>query len=342
MIKKLTTMLLLGSCTLTYGQNVFPTNGNVGIGTSTPFHKLTIDPDGPGGILIGAGGGGTGNYTQLLMTISAKQFGYASIDAIKSSGDQYGDIILNRYNGKVGVGTTAPVALLDVGRLLNNGALTTALARQNEGNEFGDGTFLGTRAWETQNVTYNGKAFSLEHGFYGNTNSCINFYRGGGATGGHIRFATNNGTEQMIIDAYGKVGIGTMTPTEGYRLTVAGKIIGKELKIQDVPGWADFVFLPSYRLRSLAEVEAHIKDKGHLPDVPSADDIKKNEGYELGRMDATLLKKIEELTLYAIKMEKEIKNLQSESASLKEENSRLRNNILLRLEQLEKQPAKGN
>lgn len=58
-------------------------------------------------------------------------------------------------------------------------------------------------------------------------------------------------------------------------------------------------------------------------------------------MDATLLKKIEELTLYAIKMEKEIKNLQTESASLKEENSRLKNNILSRLEQLEKQPAKG-
>ncbi|MCH5718214.1 hypothetical protein [Niabella hibiscisoli] len=141
MIRKLTTVLLLSSCTLTYGQNVFPTSGNVGIGTSSPFHKLTVDPDGPGGILIGSGGGGNGNYTQLLMTISAKQYGYASIDAIKSSGDQYGDIILNRYNGKVGVGTTIPIALFDVGRPLNNGALTTALARQLEGNATGEGTF---------------------------------------------------------------------------------------------------------------------------------------------------------------------------------------------------------
>ncbi|MCH5718213.1 hypothetical protein [Niabella hibiscisoli] len=144
----------------------------------------------------------------------------------------------------------------------------------------------------------------------------------------------------MIIDAYGKVGIGTMTPVEGYRLTVAGKITGKELKIQQVSGWADYVFFPSYQLRSLAEVEAHIKEKGHLPEVPSADEIQKNEGYELGAMDATLLKKIEELTLYAIQMEKEIKSLKSESASLKEENHELKDNILSRLEKLEKHSAK--
>jgi len=233
MIKKLTTLVLLSSCTLTYGQNVFPNNGNVGIGTTSPTQKLSIDPDGAGGVLIGSDNIGS---TQLFFSISEKQGGYTCIDAIKNSGSHFGDLLLNRYDGKV--------------------------------------------------------------------------------------------------------GIGTMTPVEGYRLTVAGKIIGKELKIQQVSGWADYVFLPSYRLRSLDEVEAHIKEKGHLPDVPSATDIQKNEGYELGKMDATLLKKIEELTLYAIKMEKEIKNLQSESASLKEENSRLKNNILSRLEQLENHSAK--
>lgn len=243
MIKKLTILLLFSSSTLTYGQNIFPTNGNVGIGSTSPVHKLTVDPDGPGGIQIGAGTN-SGNYTSLLLTISAKQFGHACIDAIKSAGSEYGDIILNQYTGKVGIGTTNPKAVFDVGRTLSNGILTTALARQAEGNGDGEGTFLGTRAWETQVASYNGKAFSLEHGFYGSTNSSINFYRGGGWTGGHIRFATNNGTEQMIIDAYGKVGIGTMTPVEGYRLTVAGKITGTELKIQQVPGWQTMSFFP--------------------------------------------------------------------------------------------------
>jgi hypothetical protein len=452
MIKRLTTIALLSSCTLTYGQNTFPTNGNVGIGTPYPEHPLHLwewQESRPGGVnaatktilkfsrsgtgefahhegaefKIGHGGpgiygskldlfidgpentigpsdrhamtwqyngnvgigtttpqsllhlqeteeskpGGTNSATKTILKFSRSgtpghsynesaefRMGHGGPSAFGSKLDLFiagpdnaglaPDMhsMTWQYNGNVGIGTEVPKALLDVGKPSNNGALTTALSRQIEGNGDGDGTFLGTRAWETQVSSYSGKAFSLEHGFYGSTNSSINFYRGGGWTGGHIRFATNNGTEQMIIDAYGKVGIGTMTPTEGYRLTVAGKITGAELKIQQVSGWADYVFLPSYQLRSLTEVEAHIKEKGYLPEVPSASEIQKNEGYELGKMDATLLKKIEELTLYAIKMEKEIKNLQSESASLKEENSRLKNNILSRLEQLEKQPVKGN
>ncbi|MDT3406988.1 UNVERIFIED_CONTAM: hypothetical protein QE387_001305 [Pseudacidovorax intermedius] len=71
-----------------------------------------------------------------------------------------------------------------------------------------------------------------------------------------------------------------------------------------------------YKLRTLDEVERHIAEKGHLPNIPSATEVEKN-GINLGEMDAKLLEKIEELTLYSIEQNKQIKQLQSDNAILK-------------------------
>ena len=56
-------------------------------------------------------------------------------------------------------------------------------------------------------------------------------------------------------------------------------------------------------------MEAFIKENGHLPDLPS-EEIVMNEGYALVEMDGLLLKKIEELTLYAIELHKLIERQQ--------------------------------
>ena len=76
-------------------------------------------------------------------------------------------------------------------------------------------------------------------------------------------------------------------------------------------GWSDFVFFKDYKLPTLKEVENHIKEKGHLKDIPSAKEVEKN-GFFLGEMDAKLLQKIEELTLYTIEQEKKIKAFEKE------------------------------
>jgi len=109
----------------------------------------------------------------------------------------------------------------------------------------------------------------------------------------------------IIKGTNGNVGIGTKNPDS--KLAVNGKIHTKEVKV-DLIGWSDFVFYEDYKLPSLATVEKHIKEKGHLKDIPSAKDVKEN-GIYLGEMDAKLLQKIEELTLYTIQQQKEIKEL---------------------------------
>lgn len=73
--------------------------------------------------------------------------------------------------------------------------------------------------------------------------------------------------------------------------------------------WADRVFEPGYRLRPLSEVQQFINQNGHLPGIPSASEVLKN-GIDAGRMDATLLEKVEELTLYLIRLEQKMERLE--------------------------------
>ncbi|MDX9907565.1 MAG: hypothetical protein RBS55_13340, partial [Bacteroidales bacterium] len=82
-----------------------------------------------------------------------------------------------------------------------------------------------------------------------------------------------------------------------------GNIKCKQVEVS-LAGWSDFVFEDGYNLMPLAELEAYINHHNHLPDVPSAEEVISN-GNNLGEMDAILLQKIEELTLYVIELKKE-------------------------------------
>ena len=79
-----------------------------------------------------------------------------------------------------------------------------------------------------------------------------------------------------------------------------------EKVIVDPEAWPDYVFDEGYQLNTLEEVEAFIKANGHLPNIAPADTFLTN-GLSLGDMDVKLLEKIEELTLYTIEQEKQIK-----------------------------------
>ena len=119
------------------------------------------------------------------------------------------------------------------------------------------------------------------------------------------------GSEMCIRDRNkeGDLGIGT-TDTKGFKLGVNGKIAATEVKVALYDNWPDYVFDNEYTLPTLKEVESHIMEKGHLEDIPSAVEVAEN-GIMLGSMNAKLLQKIEELTLYTIAQEKEIEDLQS-------------------------------
>lgn len=117
------------------------------------------------------------------------------------------------------------------------------------------------------------------------------------------------------VNINGMVGIGTSNPT--LPLEVNGTIRAKEIIVES--GWADFVFKSDYKLPALFEVESHIKEHGHLPGMPSESEVKEN-GVALSEMNAKLLQKIEELTLYMIQYDKELNQMKKELDSLKKVN----------------------
>ncbi len=113
----------------------------------------------------------------------------------------------------------------------------------------------------------------------------------------------------LFLKDDGRVCIGTYKAKDGYLLTVAGGINAREVLVTADAG-ADFVFEKGFQLKSLPELENYVKTNKHLPDIPSADDMKKN-GLKTGEFQIKLLQKIEELTLYVIKQQKEIEELKS-------------------------------
>ena len=127
------------------------------------------------------------------------------------------------------------------------------------------------------------------------------------------------GTEAMRAEVGGKIRIGAVASTPGtYKLYVKDGILTEKVKvaIDATANWSDYVFAKGYKLKPLNELDAFIKKNKHLPGVPSAEEMVK-EGLDVATMDAKLLEKIEELTLYVIELKKEVEKLKKDQNTLK-------------------------
>jgi hypothetical protein len=131
----------------------------------------------------------------------------------------------------------------------------------------------------------------------------------------------NDGDPTLVINGMGsgKVGIGTTNTSDAnYRLFVETGIRTRKVKV-DQASWADYVFKTNYKLLPLSQLEAFIKQHGHLPEVPTEKEVAAN-GVDLGDTQTLLLKKIEELTLYMIELKKENAALQKRMAAFENKN----------------------
>ncbi|WP_421876477.1 hypothetical protein [Marinoscillum sp.] len=240
-----------------------------------------------------------------------------------------------KSNGNVGIGTSNPVERMDVSGNLKWGT--------NGSESWGVGLLTMESGWSSNRYptlgSISGSSGSLimfhnPHIPFRSDNS-ISGYAGKagirmaadqnvsswwdmGLAGDFFHIYRNGVGELFRISSSGNVGIGTQNPS--YRLEVAGTVRANTFSAV-APPWSDFVFEPEYKLLTLEEVEQHIQEKGHLPEIPSEAEVTEN-GINLGEMNAKLLQKVEELTLYLIEQNKQIqaqqKQLQSQSALIEQ------------------------
>jgi len=149
-------------------------------------------------------------------------------------------------------------------------------------------------------------------------------------TTGTVRFdgLTNNSslTRFVVCDATGnlfyKDAPSTFNGTMNSDLAVNGTVSAQKMLISQTGRWPDYVFSKQYKLPSLIEVENFINQNNHLPGIPSAAEVEK-KGIDVANNQAALLKKIEELTLYVIELEKRSQKQSEQISELTKQNNEL-------------------
>ena len=283
---KIILFFLLLLPTLTFSQSwiagtsklyVSPDSTKVGIGISSPSENLHVN----GSMKIGNSTSAS-DRTKNLLKFGDGNYVYMgeweADDMLSFKAAKY-----NFTNGKVGYGVTSPRERLDInGSIILNGAIYGLT-----------GTFnyqshpLGHYTIQWGSDDWNAAGPSLWITAYGG-----------------IKFFTQ-AAYRVGITGDGKVGIGTDTPA--YKLDVNGTIRANEI-IVNTTG-ADFVFDEDYQLPPLEEINTYVSEHKHLPHIPSAIQMQ-TEGVDLNKLTIKLLQKIEELTLYIIKQDERISELE--------------------------------
>jgi hypothetical protein len=125
-----------------------------------------------------------------------------------------------------------------------------------------------------------------------------------------------NGVNELFSFGHnGKIVVKNLQGHKILQLEDGGLLRAREIKV-DEDNWPDYVFEKDYKILSLEQVANYILKNNRLPGVPSATQIK-TEGLSLGKMQTILMQKVEELTLYTITQNTQIKDLEKENQQLK-------------------------
>jgi len=342
-------------------------DGNIGIGNTNPLQALSINksinasysttnPDEFGGasdmLSLYNGSSASNVYTSLYfrsngnagnsagrMVLVNETSGEGSFAFQLRDGSHTGETrekMRLTSDGNLGIGIN-PIQALSVAKSINTSYSTV------NPEEFGGASDIMSLHNKGTSIAdlYTSLYFANDGNGGGATGRIVlvNETSGDGSFAFQLRDNTHTGEtrEKMRLTSEGNLGIGTINPDS--KLAVNGIIHSKEVKV-DLIGWPDYVFKKDYKLLSVEEVENYIKKHGHLPKMPSAKEVEEN-GVMLGEMNKKLLEKIEELTLYTIAQEKNLKKkeqsdqvLEKRVRQLEQENQQLKD-VLLRLDKLE-------
>jgi carbonic anhydrase/acetyltransferase-like protein (isoleucine patch superfamily) len=331
-------------------RGILTNTGNLGIGTTSPtarldvagnariglelnvqgqtfVHSNTASTNATTGALIVTGGTGIGqnlNIGQNLVAGGNGTFvGNANVGLnlnVNGTGTIGADLNVGNnavVGNNLGVATNATVGQnLSVGNDANVGHDLTVSTNATVGQQL----TVGTDATVGRDLNVGRDASVVRHLSAGQDVSAGR----DASVGRHLAVAQN-------ATVSGRLRVGTAAIPAGYTMSVDGRVICEEVRVRNSTNWPDYVFTDAYALRSLGEVEAFIAANKHLPGIPSAATIEAQAGYDLGEIQRLQMEKIEELTLYAIALNKENTELKAQVA----QTNLLLADILSKLAQLE-------
>ncbi|MEJ5052572.1 hypothetical protein WH221_22290 [Chryseobacterium culicis] len=224
-------------------------------------------------------------------------------------------LVINDANGFVGIGTDSPLAKLDVSGNIITGAGDSVTGVNAFAIRYADGSLNNWGSLRSSSASYMSfgvKANNSDVGWLSSTGT-LNIAKTAVTLDSEgFKFLTSASQQIALNSPVTMNEIMKISPTGNALLQ--GKLEAKELKVTLTPT-ADFVFEESYNLPNLEEVAKHIKEKKHLPEIASAKEMEK-EGVNIGEFQIKLLQKIEELTLYVIEQNKQLKKQAEEIEEL--------------------------
>ena len=298
---------------------------NVAIGYVNPTHKLHVDGTGYFKDEVGLGEASDDNIRLLVNNMTANQTGIhvhsreinPALTISAYDDDPYFTVMGNGQVKIVGntAGQTIPssaiIPMLDISDTDGEAAFQV----------FNDGkTIVGAGGFSN-----NPDGARL---YLGDDQNYIKSRFGKG-----ISLSTYGAEDALAIEQIsGKVNIGghyggTQFGLDDYKLSVNGKVLAREFFVTEeywnTQPWPDFVFEESYDLKTLADLKRFIAKEKHLPEIPSAKDVQTN-GIGMAKLDALLLQKIEELTLYLLEVNDKVEALEKENQKLSKELNKLK------------------
>ena len=283
------------------------TSGNIGIGSAPGGQKLRIQ-SGTSGAVIAAYSGASEHSATVNIGRSGSELSLAAVavNGHYSTDALVGDLVVRTEDS-------------DKKLIFNNGTGSSSLVVQKDKIGIGVASNIADRLH-----VHNGVAR------ISGTEAAVDIATPGLRLGSHssnyswiqsskapLALNPNSGTYVAIGFDPLDPNITLPDPQDNYKLMVKGKMLVEEVKVRLAANWPDYVFAPDYKLTPLEEVESFIQENRHLPQVPSAATVEK-EGFELAAMNALLLQKVEELTLYLIEQNKKMEALEKRLERIEE------------------------